>query len=162
MTEDQLNELYKKLIVKIVPMIPVAWEKIYFLGNVDRNKLSWTSVFYFADAETGAMVRSHDIPEKYNIHKGTYGDMLRAADEILLQIYDIAVTNAKVWSQLTLLIESSRSYKVKYNYQDMRPLGWGQAKVEAIWAYEMFNYIPEDPVMKAQLDSYIKGKQEKS
>ena len=158
MTENELNDLYKKLIVKIIPMIPEAWEKVYFLGCVDKNKQAWTSVFYYTDAGTGEVIRSHDIPEKYNIHKGTYEDMLRAADEVLLEIYDIAVRNAKTWSQMTLLIDAARSYKVKYNYQDMRPLGWGQAKTEVIWAYEMFGYTPTDSVLKELLESYIKGK----
>lgn len=65
--ENELGELYNKLANKIVSLIPTDWDEFHYLGEVEGNKKSYSSVFYYRDAKTNKYVKSHKIPELYNI-----------------------------------------------------------------------------------------------
>lgn len=86
--EQQLATLYNKLADKIISMIPVKWNKIYYLGEVEKGKLSWSSVFYFEEINSKEIVKSHGIPEKYNVSEKIYDELLDELDVILIEIYD--------------------------------------------------------------------------
>lgn len=45
--ESQLATLYGELAQQLDSMIPVEWEKIYCLGEVEKGKSSWGAAFYF-------------------------------------------------------------------------------------------------------------------
>lgn len=44
--EEKLGELYNEIANSIISAIPVEWEDIYYLGEVEKNKKSWSSVFF--------------------------------------------------------------------------------------------------------------------
>ncbi|MDE5781646.1 MAG: antitoxin YezG family protein, partial [Lachnospiraceae bacterium] len=85
MFEEKLDELYTELANIINEMIPVDWKKIYYLGEVEEGKLSWNSIFYFID-ENGEIVRSLDIPDKYNISEEEYFELEEESQTIMLDI----------------------------------------------------------------------------
>ena len=65
--EEELGELYNKLANKIVSIIPTEWDEFHYLGEVEENKKSYSSVFYYKDSRTKEYVKSHKIPELYHI-----------------------------------------------------------------------------------------------
>ena len=48
--EVELDKLYYKLVNKIVSIIPTEWDEFYYLGEVEENKKSYSSVFYYKDS----------------------------------------------------------------------------------------------------------------
>lgn len=80
------NELYNRLAQKIISMIPVDWEKVYYLGEVEKNQMSWSSVFYFEETDSHLFIKSHNIPEKYDISQQKYDDSLKM--EINLMVFN--------------------------------------------------------------------------
>lgn len=61
MMEQQLKALYNRLATQVIAMIPAKRDVFHFLGEVEKGKLSYSSVFYFRDISTGAFVQSHSI-----------------------------------------------------------------------------------------------------
>lgn len=45
--EEELDELYNKLANKIISIIPTEWDEFHYLGEVEENKKSYSSVFYY-------------------------------------------------------------------------------------------------------------------
>jgi len=84
--ENELDELYNRLAQKIISMIPVDWEKVYYLGEVEKNQMSWSSVFYFEETDSHLFIKSHNIPEKYDISQQKYDDSLKM--EINLMVFN--------------------------------------------------------------------------
>lgn len=86
--EEKLAVLYNKMASAIISLIPVEWEEIYYLGEVEEGKKSWSSVFFFKDLETQKYIKSHDITEIYPGFNMNYGLELNKIDNVLLEIYD--------------------------------------------------------------------------
>ena len=42
--ENELAKLYNKLADQIAEMIPAEWDDTYYLGEVEKEKKSWSSV----------------------------------------------------------------------------------------------------------------------
>lgn len=157
MFEEMLEELYNELAGIINEMIPVDWKKVYYLGEIEEGKLSWNSIFYFIDEE-GEIVRSLDIPYKYNVSEEEYFELEEESQEVLLEIYDcFCSNNQELWNQLSCSFNSEGDFEVEFNY-DSNDEGYGQACRETIWAYETFHYIPEEKFFKDMLQEYIDKK----
>lgn len=43
------DELIGELAQQVIDMIPVKWSEIYFLGEVEKERTSWSADFYFKD-----------------------------------------------------------------------------------------------------------------
>lgn len=125
MFEEKLDELYTELVNIISEMIPTNWEKIYYLGEVEKDKLSWNSIFYFIN-ESGEIVRSLDIPDKYNISEEEYFELEEEYQMIMLEIYDcFCSNNQELWNQISFSLNSEGEFEVKFNYDSS---GYGQAR----------------------------------
>ena len=61
--EQQLASLYSKLAKHIVAMIPVKWDAVHYLGEVEKGKQSYSSVFYFRDISSGEFVKSNQYAQ---------------------------------------------------------------------------------------------------
>jgi len=70
--EQQLAALYNKLAKHIVAMIPVKWDEVYYLGEIEKGKQSYSSVFYFRDVASGEFVKSNNMPKIYRVPKSGY------------------------------------------------------------------------------------------
>ena len=49
--EEKLDKLYNEIANRVVSIIPSKWEKIYFMGEVEKEKKSWNFIFYFLDED---------------------------------------------------------------------------------------------------------------
>ena len=61
--EQQLASLYSKLAKHIVAMIPVKWDAVHYLGEVEKGKQSYSSVFYFRDILSWEFVKSNQYAQ---------------------------------------------------------------------------------------------------
>lgn len=155
--EKQLAEIYNKLASKIASMIPVEWKKFYYLGEVENDKLSWSSVFYFEEAVKGEVVKSHSIPEKYNVSNEIYEELLNEVNELLLELYECFQNNEQaLWNQVSLSVDNTGDFDINYLYDVINEDDGGQVKREIVWAYETFQFMPkEGSYTRKILDKYI-------
>lgn len=153
--EVELDKLYYKLVNKIVSIIPTEWDEFYYLGEVEENKKSYSSVFYYKDSKTNEFVKSHKIPELYNIDF-SYSQELMGVCSVLLEIYDCFLQHEqKVWEQLKLSVTNTGTFNVDFVYGQMKKSNMGQVGREVIWAYETFGLEPkEGTYMRGILDNY--------
>lgn len=153
--ENELGELYNKLANKIVSLIPTDWDEFHYLGEVEENKKSYSSVFYYRDAKTNKYVKSHKIPELYNIDF-SYSQELVGVCSILLEIYDCFLRHEqKVWEQMKLSVTNTGTFNVDFVYEQMKKSNIGQVGREVIWAYETFGLEPkEGTYMRSILEDY--------
>lgn len=137
--EKDLAELYKRLAEKIVSMIPVEWDKINYLGEVEKNQMSQSSVFYFEESESKLWVSSHDIPEKYHVSEQIYKELSTELNAILLNINScFERNNQPVWEQLSFSLNAKGQFNVDFSYDKFFADDGGQVKREVVWAYETF------------------------
>lgn len=160
--ENKLAKLYNEIGTKIVSAIPVKWEKIYYLGEITKEKSSWSSVFYYTEENSSQYIESNDIPEKYKVPKTIYEKLMDEINEILLEIYDCFIENGQQpWEQLSLYIDQTGDFSINYLYDTISCGNRGPMEREIIWAYETFgNVPPEGTYLRKILDKYVgqKGK----
>ncbi len=154
--ENKLSEFYLELGEKLVSMIPTDWEKIYYLGEVEKSRLSWSSVFYFEESNTNKFIRSHSIPDIYGVSEKIYNQLLRELDEVMLKIYDCFVDEKQeAWDQISLSIDNKGRFNIEYLYNKIVN-GTSQVSREVVWAYETFNLIPKEGSFRRKiLDKYL-------
>jgi uncharacterized protein (TIGR01741 family) len=156
--ENKLSELYNKIAQKINSMIPIEWNELYYLGEVEKGKLSWSSVFYFTESDYKVIVKSHDIPTKYNVPQQIYDKLLSELNELLIELYTCFESNEQeLWEQVCLTLNSNGKFNVNFTYDVMNENDGGQLKREIVWAYETFGSIPkEGSYSRKVLDRYLK------
>lgn len=158
--EKQLAEIYNKLSSKIASMIPTKWTKFYYLGEVEDGKLSWSSVFYFESTNDGEFVKSHNIPEKYNVSNEIYEELQDEVNALLIELYDcFAVNEQALWNQVSLFVDNTGAFDINYLYDAINDSDGGPVNREVVWAYETFGFMPkEGSYTRKILDKYIYGK----
>lgn len=158
--KNELGELYSELAQKIISMIPVNWDRIYYLGEVEKEQLSWSSVFYFEETDSKIFVKSHNIPEKYSVSQQIYDELLVELNSLLLKIYKCFEENDKpVWDQFDFSLTSDGKISVNFLYDKISENDGGQAKREIIWAYNSFGFKPKEGTFTRKLlDSYLNEK----
>lgn len=150
--ENELKELYTNLAQQMASMIPTKWNKLYYLGEVEKEEASWSSVFYFEDYETGEMKESHNIPDDYGVSREIYRNLLSELNTILLDIYACFERNGQpLWEQLSFFLTSKGEFEINYNYDVMNENDGGQMMREIVWAYETFNLKPKQGTYSARL-----------
>lgn len=141
--EQQLAALYSKLARQMVAMIPAEWDIVHYLGEIEKGKASYSSVFYFRDKATGEFIQSHSIKKRYQVPKNVYMGQWMGLNKILLEIYDCFADHGQpLWEQLSLSLESSGKFKVNYLYDvigDNEPM-----TREIVWAYKTFGLMPPE------------------
>ncbi|AIQ11342.1 immunity protein YezG family protein [Paenibacillus durus] len=158
--DNQLAELYKKIANKINSMIPIDWIELYYLGEVEKGKMSWSSVFYFVESGSTYFIKSHEIPTKYGVSQQIYDELLSELDELLLNLYNCFQQNdQQLWEQVSLMLSSDGKFNIDFLYDIMNEDDGGQLKREIVWAYETFGFIPNDGIYSRKVfDKYIKEK----
>lgn len=153
--EEQLAALYPKLAKKIAAMIPVRWDVFHYLGEVEQDRRSYSSVFYFKDAAQGKFIQSNEIPKLYQVPKSAYLTRWMQLNDILLEAYDCFVENGKKpWEQMSLTVDSTGKFQLNYRYDVMHPKDGGQLVRELLWTRDTFGYVP-DAGSQAVLDRYF-------
>lgn len=155
--EEQAKNLYIKLAKKVIATIPVEWETVYYLGEVEKGRGSWSSVFYFYDPKRGEFVQSNSIPQLYSIPKDKYMQAWLGMNEILLEVYQLFADHKRpLWEQLHLSVTRAGKFHAKCFYDVMHPDDGGQLARELVWAHRTFGYTPTDGSWeKEMLDKYL-------
>jgi len=155
--EIKLAQLYNQLAKQTISMIPDKWQKIYYLGEVEKGMASCSSVFYYVDS-TGRIIECNEIPEVYKVPKSIFLDLMAKLNRILLEIYECFQNNEQdLWEQLTLFINSEGKFKIDFEYNVMNDDDGGQVMRETLWAYKTFAYKPkEGTYMRKLLEKWIK------
>lgn len=159
--EKQFADIYSKLANKIVSMIPVQWKKLYYLGEIENNKSSWSSVFYFESADANEIIKSHNIPQKYAVSEEIYEDLLNEVNELLLELYNCFQKNEQeLWHQVSLSLDNTGKFNINYLYDIINDEDGGQVKRELVWAYETFGFMPKERSYSRKIiDKYISDNQ---
>ena len=159
---QSLGDIYPNLAKVLVETIPCEWNNIYYLGEVEREKKSWSSAFYFVDKD-GHIVDGMDIPSLYNVSKEVFSNQLNKMNELLLAIYKcFESTGQQLWEQVRFSIDSAGKFQVDSRYDIMNADDGGQILREIIWAYETFKYKPkEGTYCRRLLDKWLSQQQQK-
>ena len=153
--EKELDRLYNELVNHIVSMIPTGWKKIFFLGEVEKNKSTYNITFYFVD-DNNFIQRAFDIPDKYNVSEEIFDDLLIEANDIMIKLYDCFIkNNQKNWVQMYWNISEEGKFSVEFSYNENIFKEMIPSLREIVWAYTKFNYIPKDKCSKELLNEYI-------
>lgn len=151
--EERLGNLYRKLGRQILAMIPVKWTAVHYLGEVEPERASWSSVFYFQSADSGEWVQSNSMPKLLGVPEGEYMSAWMRLNGILLEIYDCFAENGQApWEQLTFSIDADLKFKIRFGYDVMGPGDGGQLAREVLWAHRTFGYEPKDGAERKILD----------
>ena len=125
--EERLSPLYPKLARQAVSMTPVEWDNLYYLGEVEPGKASYSSVFYIRESKTGNIVRSNDFPKIYGTSKADYMIQWKMLNDTLLEIYQCFLDSEhKPWEQLSLTLEKTGKFNVHFNYDSVHTGSKGQ------------------------------------
>lgn len=137
------NDDINKLGQQIIDMIPTKWEHIYFLSEVEAERLSISAEFYFQDAKTKEFVLSHDIPKKYTVSEEIYEDLMDELYDLVLNVYDKKLNlSGDVWDQLTMEIDAELNFKINFGYHTLEGPE-SQVERRSIWAYQTFGLTPD-------------------
>lgn len=143
--EERLSPLYPKLVRQAVSMTPVEWDMLYYLGEVEPGKASYSSVFYIRESKTGNIVQSNEFPKIYGVSNADYMTQWIKLNDILLEIYQCFVDGGhKPWEQLSLTLEKTGKFNIHFNYDSVHANSDGQPSREVLWAYQTFGYMPEE------------------
>lgn len=116
----------------------MEWEVFHYLGEVESNKNSWSSVFFVKGIHEENYIKCFDL-SSFNDHCSN------EMDSVLLRIYDCFVqNNLKIWEQMYLSVHNTGDFKVNFNYDVMAKSEYGQVEREIIWAYETLGAKPEN------------------
>lgn len=159
--EEQLSPLYPPLARQIAAMTPADWEILWFLGEVEPGKASYSNVFYIREAGSGRIVRSNDFSKVYGVPNAAYIDQWSKLNDRMLEIYQCFLDNGhKPWEQMTMTLERSGKFNIHFNYDNVHAAGGGQPDREVLWAYRTFGYRPEEGSwMRKLLDEQLQGGQ---
>jgi len=160
--EKELAGLYQNLAQAMDSMIPCDWSHLYYLGEVEKGRLSWNSVFYFIATEGNHITRSFDVIDLYGVSKNEHFDLLDEVNKVLIEIYDCFIRNdQEPWEQLSLSLSSSGSFSIDLFYDVMHEDDGGQPQREVGWAYETFGLEPTEGYPKRLFDEYMASKNKK-
>ena len=153
----KMRELYQKLANIIWDAIPEEWSIVYFYGEVLSD--SRTAYFFYKRVSDGELIYSHDIPSKCNVAKSAYTRQLSNIWDCLAELnQEHAANYDKVWTNLTMILESNGKFNMKYNYDDVLNCGFRSYERIMIWQYEVMGIEPKDEKDKEVLRRYLEGK----
>ena len=151
--ERILSNLYSELANVIISSIPEDWEEFHYLGEVEEEKRSWSSVFFVKSTGSDEYIKCFDLK--------SFGDQCsNEMDAVLFKIYDCFIQNhQKPWEQLCLSVKNTGDFKINFKYDVLAKAEYGQVEREVIWAYETFGGRPQNsPFLTSILEQYLKKK----
>ena len=155
--EQKPNDYYIKIAEQINNMIPTNWERFYYLGEVEQDKRSWSSVFYFVDEESKEVIKSHSIPKMYNVSQEVYLQVLEELSQHMLSLYDSFLEDGQTpWEQVSITVDNKGAFNAAFFYDVMGQENNSQVRREVVWAYNTFGLIPkEGSYTRKLLDEYL-------
>ncbi|MCL1976067.1 MAG: antitoxin YezG family protein [Firmicutes bacterium] len=158
--EKQLSVLYGQITELLSSMIPTDWDKIYLLGEVEKDQLSYSSTFYYTDSDTKNIVKCVNILNIYDEDEDTFIEALSELGDLIFALNNCFKENEQeLWEQVVFVLDNDGSINIDYKYDVMVEDDGGQMGREVIWAYDTFGYIPdEDSYEKVLLDKHLKSR----
>ena len=155
--EKQLAKLYKQLAEMLNSIIPTQWSRVYYLGEVVKEKAAWSSTFYYLDSKSGQIERAHDeIRRVYGISRLEYLEQVNELNSVLLEMYEcFAEHSQELWEQISFSLSSTGEFKVDFKYDVINEKTDSMTR-EAVWAYETFGRVPkEGSYSRELLEEYL-------
>ena len=150
--EEKLDKLYNEIVNRVVSIIPSKWEKIYFMGEVEKEKKSWNFIFYFLD-EDNKFQRAYEIPELYKVSEEIFDNLMEEVEETLLRIYDCFIeNNQESWTRMVFKLSKRGKFTIDFSYNNEFDK-FGPAERETLWAYKTFGYVPKSKFLRAFLEN---------
>ena len=161
-SSQELSKIYQDLARVLAATIPCQWSNIYYLGEIENGKKSWSSAFYFADQD-GRIIDGMDIPSICNVSKEIFSNQLQKMNALLFAIYQcFERTGQQLWEQVRFSVDNTGKFQVDFRYDIMNADDGGQVLREIIWAYETFMYTPkEGTYCRRLLDKWLNQQQQK-
>jgi len=153
--EKELAILYQEIGTKLNDIIPGRWDEIYYLGEVENQKKSYSSIFYFK--VDNFIFRATEIPNKYNVSEEIFDTLMNELNETLLKLYDcFDKYEQSLWEQLHIKLSSDGKINVHFEYDAFSPTDEGQVGREVIWANNTFGYMPAEGTYESKiLNKYL-------
>jgi hypothetical protein len=151
--KEKLNQLYGEIGNQIASMIPVEWDKAYFLGQVEKEQASNTAVLYYVESASGDIIRFN------NLAKEMTRPLVAELRKSVLGLYKCFKDEGEeLWEQVSISIENTSKYNVKFAYDVFHEDDGGYHVTELVWAYKTFGLIPPEGTYNRQLfDKYVKA-----
>lgn len=155
-----MEKLYQEIAEGINEIIPTEWEKVYLYAEILDD--STEVFFYFNMPQNEEYIYSHNIPERFNVSEDIY-------DELLFELHDLfedlqkefKENNSGVWTNLTLILESSGRFSIDYNYDDVIESDLNGSQRQIVWEYKNLGILPNDEDNKRFLENYLDSHNEK-
>ena len=148
------RELYQQIADKLTDMIPDQWSDLYLYGEVLDD--STTAYFYYRQAQNGAMLYCHYIPDVYKVSKAVYNKMLLELHDLLRGLRDEYKNSGKnVWTNFTLKLDSEGGFSINYKYDDVLSSKFNMSQRHEFWRYEVLGRIPVEEKMRDALKKYL-------
>lgn len=142
MMEIKLNEIYGKIANTIYEAIPVEWDMVYYLGEIEKDTGSKSSMFYFVDSSSGKVLRGDKLIPEY-LNKDEFNVVLATLTAYLEQLYSVFLEwGQEPWDQFVLFFNNAGAFEIKYNYDALYE--YDPELRERVWAHETFGYMGEE------------------
>jgi len=150
-----MKNYYNEIAQHIASIIPIKWKRVYFLGEVELGKKSYSSTFYFEDLK-GDFIKCFAIPKKYGVSQEIFDQLMKELRVLFLLSYDsFCEENEVPWEQMKISFALNEKITVDYKYDVYGISGRSQVHRELLWAYETFKYMPEDDFFRSVLEEMI-------
>lgn len=145
--EKIIEEIIEEIVEQINKMIPLEWDIIQMLGEVEEGKKSYSAVFYFQEKNSNEYIYCYDIPQKYGISEDDFDKLNEELYDLIVKLYD-SMNMEKMWDQVLLKIEKDGKINIDFRYDQIRNLGVSYEKRLSIWEYEQCGIEPVDEEIK--------------
>lgn len=155
----KIEENYKEIAEILNEMIPVKWDKIWAYAEIVDD--SSEVVFYFCNSDDEKLLFGHKIPQKFNVSKSVYKELLLNLFHSFEKLKEDYIKNELgAWTTATLQLEKSGKFSIDYGYEDIYSIGLNGVQRRAVWKFETFGILPDDEEDKEAVLNYIKNKEE--
>ena len=154
METKKMRDIYGEIANKLYEIIPDKWNKIYLYGEVlaDYREV----YFYFESMTSNDIVYGHDIPRTYNVDKKKYRQLSRELTKYVLDLnIEYKEKNDIVWTNVTLLLDSSGKFNIKFNYDDILKSSFSSGERQVIWEHEVLKIEMTNENHKEIMDRYL-------
>ncbi|WP_111292593.1 immunity protein YezG family protein [Bacillus safensis] len=154
---ESIEHYYKKITGIINELIPVKWDKVWMYAEIVDD--SSEVVFYFCNSDDGELIFGHKIPQKFNISKSVYKELLLNMLHSFEKLKEDYIKNGLgAWTTATLQLEKSGKLLIDYGHEDIYYLGLNGVQRRAVWKFETFGILPDEEEDKEAVLNFIKNK----
>ncbi|MDR0443213.1 MAG: antitoxin YezG family protein [Treponema sp.] len=152
--EAKLHEMYGKIANHLNAMVPVEWDKIYLLGEVEKEQLSWSASFYCVESKSGEIKRGMELMKEHGVQD--YHKLINNLSRMILALNNcFKEEGQELWEQVSFTLENSGKFDAQYFYDVMHENDGGQLPREVVWAHKTFGFNPpEGNFLRELLDKY--------